>query len=54
MTRLEGDAYDAYEDEESRFAAFRSELESGSRRVRFVLTGIASFILLFMWLWLRP
>ena len=34
------------EDEESRFAAFRSELENGARRLRFLVTGIVSVILL--------
>jgi hypothetical protein len=44
-----------YKDEESRFAAFRSELETGARRVRFLVTGIASVIVLLLLLaWLKP
>jgi hypothetical protein len=44
----------AYNDEESRFLAFRSDLECGARRVRFLLTGIATLVLLFICLWLMP
>jgi hypothetical protein len=47
--------FDDQEDEESRFRAFRSELESGARRVRFLITVIASVMLLALALfWLKP
>ncbi len=47
--------FDDQEDEESRFRAFRSELEGGARRVRFLITVIASVMLLALALfWLKP
>jgi len=47
--------FDDQEDEESRFRAFRSELESGARRVRFLIKLIASVTLLALALfWLKP